>query len=347
MNLSILYRGPLSSCNYACDYCPFAKRTESGPELAHDRACLERFVGWVRTRTADAVGVLFTPWGEALARKWYQSALAELTHLPHVTKAAIQTNISCKLDWVEECNKEKLALWCTYHPTETTRERFLAKCRELLERGVRFSVGVVGLKEHFDEVTALRAELPPEVYLWVNAYKRGAPTPLVPEGREKGNLPPGPLPEGKGREEFAESRHKSDGPGAGAELPLPEGRGPGGGLASPQPLTHYYTPEMIADLTRVDPLFPMNNTYHASRGESCRAGARVISVDGAGDVRRCHFIKDVIGNIYAPDFAACLMERPCSNATCGCHIGYVHLDRLQLYDAFGDGVLERVPLGYR
>ena len=47
MNLSILYRGPLSSCNYACGYCPFAKRTETPGELAHDRACLDRFVGWV------------------------------------------------------------------------------------------------------------------------------------------------------------------------------------------------------------------------------------------------------------------------------------------------------------
>jgi len=51
MNLSILYRGPLSSCNYACGYCPFAKRTETPTELAHDRACLERFVAWVGGRT--------------------------------------------------------------------------------------------------------------------------------------------------------------------------------------------------------------------------------------------------------------------------------------------------------
>ena len=31
--LSILYRGPLSSCNYGCEYCPFAKREESRAEL--------------------------------------------------------------------------------------------------------------------------------------------------------------------------------------------------------------------------------------------------------------------------------------------------------------------------
>jgi MoaA/NifB/PqqE/SkfB family radical SAM enzyme len=284
VNLSILYRGPLSSCNYACDYCPFAKRTETPAELDRDRACLERFVAWVAGRTGDAVGVLFTPWGEALVRRWYQDALAALTNLPHVRKAAIQTNLSCKLDWVEACEKSRLALWCTFHPTETTRERFLGKCRELLARGVRFSVGVVGLKEHVSEIEALRRELPADVYLWVNAYKR------EPD---------------------------------------------------------YYPPELVEELTRIDPLFPLNNTYHASRGEACRAGASVIAVDGDGTVRRCHFVKEPVGNIYAPDFADCLAERPCPNAACGCHIGYVHLDRLRLYDVFGDGVLERVPLGYR
>ena len=301
MNLSILYRGPLSSCNYACDYCPFAKRTESSAELAHDRECLERFTSWIRGRAVDRIGVLFTPWGEALVRRWYQDALAELTQLPHVVKAAIQTNISCKLDWVERCDQSKLALWCTFHPGEITRERFLAKCRELLDRGVRFSVGVVGLKEHFDDIRALRDALPPDVYLWVNAYKRG-----------QDNLPPGPL-----------------------------------AVDADAQLTHYYTPEMIANLTGIDPLFPLSNTRHASRGEACRAGASAITVDGDGNVRRCHFIKDVIGNIYAADFESGLRERPCANETCGCHIGYVHLDRLKLYDAFGDGVLERVPLGYR
>jgi len=174
MNLKILYRGPLSSCNYACDYCPFAKHTETAAELAHDRECLERFVNWVVNEQNSSLGILFTPWGEALVRKWYQEALARLTHLPQVWKAAIQTNISCKLDWVEACDKTKLALWCTYHPGETTREKFLDKCAELLERGVRFSVGVVGLKEHFEEIAVLRRELPKEVYIWVNAYKREA-----------------------------------------------------------------------------------------------------------------------------------------------------------------------------
>ena len=40
MKLSILYRGPLSSCNYGCEYCPFAKHTETQAEHDADRAAL-------------------------------------------------------------------------------------------------------------------------------------------------------------------------------------------------------------------------------------------------------------------------------------------------------------------
>lgn len=281
MSLAVLYRGPLSSCNYACGYCPFAKRTESHAELAADRQALERFTAWVAARTHDALSVLFTPWGEALVRPWYQQALAALTALPHVEKAAIQTNLSCKLGWVEACDKGKLALWSTYHPGETTRAKFLAKCRELIGRGVRFSVGIVGLKEHVAEIAALRDELPAGVYLWVNAYKR------EPD---------------------------------------------------------YYPPDVVEELTRIDPLFPVNNRRHPSRGQPCRTGHTVISVAGDGTARRCHFVPEPIGNIYDADFESKLMPRQCPNETCGCHIGYVHLEPLGLYRRFAGGVLERVPI---
>src|SRR5439155_13329710 len=50
LTLSLLYRGPLSSCNYDCGYCPFAKRRETAAELARDRTALGRFVDWVAAR---------------------------------------------------------------------------------------------------------------------------------------------------------------------------------------------------------------------------------------------------------------------------------------------------------
>ena len=53
------------------------------------------------------VGVLFTPWGEALVRKGYRDALVELSHLPHVDRVAIQTNLSAPLRFVQAGVK-----WC-------------------------------------------------------------------------------------------------------------------------------------------------------------------------------------------------------------------------------------------
>jgi hypothetical protein len=280
MKYQVLYRGPLSSCNYGCTYCPFAKRAETHADLHGDRQALRSFVDWLARQSHCRFGVLFTPWGEALIRPWYRHALVTLTHLPHVDRAAIQTNLSCDLAWVEACRKERLALWTTFHPPEVSRARFVAKVKSLFDHGVRLSVGVVGLKEHFAEIEKLRAEIPAGVYLWVNAYKR------VPR---------------------------------------------------------YYSDAQARWLTGLDPLFPVNNQYHDSRGEPCGAGETSFTVDGKGLMRRCHFVCDPIGSIHAPDWETALRPRTCPNDTCGCHIGYVYLKRLKQESIYGKGLLERIP----
>jgi hypothetical protein len=280
LNLTILYRGTLSSCNYACPYCPFAKHWESPAELAEDRAGLERFCEWTTSRSQDRIAVFFTPWGEALVRHWYRQAIVDLSQLPHVTKVAVQTNLSCNLEWLRDARRDKLGLWCTYHPGQTRLESFLAQCQQLTELGVNHSVGCVGLREHLADIEALRRTLPDETYLWINAFKS-----------------------------------KPD----------------------------YYDPAIVESLTAIDPLFPLNNARHASRGQACRTGHTVVTVDSRGDLRRCHFVDTVIGNLYDPDFDAALYPVACPNETCGCHIGYVHLERLHLDSVFGSGILERIP----
>ena len=72
-------------------------------------------------------------------------------------------------------------------------------------------------------------------------------------------------------------------------------------------------------------------------------GAQAISVLGDGTVRRCHFIPEPLGNLYDGSYLAALRPRPCVNTVCDCHIGYVHLKPLRLYDVFAGGVLERIP----
>ena len=270
----------MSSCNYDCPYCPFAKHRESLAELKVDENCLARFTEWVEGQVERQIGILFTPWGEALTRRWYQTGMTRLSHMEHVDRVAVQTNLSARLEWMEDTDRESFALWCTYHPGEVSRDAFLDRCKQLDAMGIRYSVGVVGMKEHETEIKALREELNPETYLWINAYKRDP---------------------------------------------------------------DYYDKNLVETFTKIDSLFPINNQRHASIGKQCHTGNSVISVDGDGEITRCHFIKQRLGNLYTDELDEILKPRLCTNETCGCHIGYVHMPELKLGETFGDGLLERVP----
>jgi hypothetical protein len=90
-----------------------------------------------------------------------------------VRRAVAQTNGHWPLDWLDGADLDRLALWMTYHPTQTTRLRFVRRCRELHERGVRYSVGMVAVPGCEEEAQKLRDELSADVYLWMNAYKDG------------------------------------------------------------------------------------------------------------------------------------------------------------------------------
>lgn len=284
--LHLNWRGPLASCNYDCDYCPFAKHVSSREELAADQAALTRFVAWCRGPEASArqLSLLFTPWGEALIRPYYAAALVELSWLPHVIAVAIQTNLSSRLEPLAKAKRATLGLWTTFHPSQTSLDRFVDRCAELDALGIRYSVGVVGLREHFDAIDQLRARLRPDVYVWINAYK-------------------------------------SAGPG-------------------------YYREGERERLAAIDPLFELNAVRHQTRGHACAAGRSALFVRGDGTVSRCHFVDRPLGNLYQHGLAQLLGDEPCPQPTCGCFIGYVHLDRLKLRQRFGRGLAARMlPVG--
>ena len=177
--LAMLYRGPLASCNYDCPYCPFAKRRDTAGAAARrpGRAGAVHRLGGART-TDERLSVLFTPWGEGLTRRWYRDAMVTLSHLPHVRPGGDP----------DQPGRPAWTGWPT--PTghgwrcgrRTTRGRSPGTgsspaAPRLAALGVRYSVGVVGLPEHLTEARALRAALPDEVYLWVNAAEGTATTP--------------------------------------------------------------------------------------------------------------------------------------------------------------------------
>lgn len=284
--LAILYRGPLTSCDADCDYCPFAKRRDTPQTLAADRAALERFVGWVRENPQGhaRIDVLFTPWGEALTRSWYRRAMVELSHLPHLGRVAVQTNLRARLEWLAAAAAQRVGIWATYHPGQIPRDRFVAQCRRLEELGIEHSAGIVGLEAHLEEARALRRALPRGTYLWVNA---------------------------------------ADGVS--------------------------YTDVEIERWSQIDPLFGAGVGAYPSRGQACRAGDTVVSVDGDGTVLPCHFDARALGNLYRGDYLTALGTGTCGLDACDCHIGYVHLPSTRMYEVYGGtdrGALHRVPLGW-
>lgn len=279
--LTLLYRGSLTSCNYSCSYCPFAKRRDTRETLARDAAEVARFTAWAAAQQRP-LRVLFTPWGEALVRRHYREAMLALAALPNVSQVAVQTNLAGPLSWLAAAPAGKVSLWCTYHPGQTTLQRFTERCARVAAMGVRLSAGIVASRAHFDDIRALKAALPPEVPLWLNAY---------------------------------------------------DPRGPG-----------YYTADDLQWLEAVDPWFHLNHSPPPSRGAPCRAGHELLSVDGSGELRRCHFVPTRLGNLYEDDLDGLLQERRCPRFRCECFIGYAHRRDLPIHEAFGDGVLARAPL---
>jgi hypothetical protein len=216
-------------------------------------------------------------------RRHYRDAMLELAAMPQVSQVAVQTNLAGPLAWLDDAPRERISLWCTYHPSQTPLARFVERVQRLARMGIRHSVGMVAMHEHRDAISALKAALPHTPF-WLNAYDR---------------------------------------------------RGPG-----------YYTADDLRRLEALDPWFGHEHAPTPSRGKPCRAGAEVISVDGDGEVKRCHFIPRRLGNLYTDALDGMLEERPCSRIKCECFIGYAHRRDLDIHDAFGDGVLARIrPVG--
>lgn len=275
-----MYRGPLASCNYDCGYCPFAKRKDTAAQLNRDRESLQRFSSWIREHNEHQWKILFTPWGEGLSRSWYRQAIVEMSKWDHVNTVAIQTNLSCQLEWLSACDRQSVAFWTTFHPTEVPAEVFVRKVKRLREWEIRLSVGMVAVPDHLSAIRQMRWALPEEIYLWINAQ---------------------------------------------------------------QPRSRRYTDVEIAELTEIDPQFPFLLRRTMSLGKPCQTGETTFTVDGAGNMRRCHFVDQVIGQLYSPEWFDALRPRYCPNRFCDCFLGKSQLQSDVQQPFSGDRMFERIP----
>ncbi|MDO4168082.1 MAG: STM4011 family radical SAM protein [Eubacteriales bacterium] len=169
----IYYRGSLKSCNYSCSYCPFSKHKITRKQLERDQMELQQFVRRIR-EYHKPLAVLIVPYGEALVHAYYWEALGIMSQMRHVDAVGCQTNLSFPVDQMLERYRQnggeldKLRLWCTFHPSMTTCDDFLAQCHRLHRAGIRFSAGAVGDPANLSRIQQVRDGLPGEIYLWIN-----------------------------------------------------------------------------------------------------------------------------------------------------------------------------------
>jgi MoaA/NifB/PqqE/SkfB family radical SAM enzyme len=177
MTLLVLFRTRLEWCNYTCGYCPWNAAVKKVPAevFRDDEQRLNRVLDRV-SELPQPVEFFITPKAEYLVLPYWRAAVGRLLDLPQVRRVTVQTNLSFDLAaFLDTVNAGKLALWTTYHPTEVNEaelEALHAKWRLLLQRGVPFSVGLVGTRENLPHLHRLRQRLDRRVYLWVNAYQR-------------------------------------------------------------------------------------------------------------------------------------------------------------------------------
>lgn len=80
-----------------------------------------------------------------------------------------------------------------------------------------------------------------------------------------------------------------------------------------------YIGDLLAQCQAIDPHFLVVPV--ASRGRPCRTGRDLLTVDGEGDLRRCHQVDTVVGNCYRDEIQDLLFDAACPRTACSCPVG--------------------------
>lgn len=169
----IQYRGFLDYCNFSCNYCPFSKKSYSLKKEKMDRNCLFKLFLKLKKET-QPITLQIVPYGEALIYSYYWEFLAKVSQLPQVLAIGCQTNASFSVEkmiavFLAQGGKlEKLRLWCSFHPTMISAEKFFFKIQELRQYSIKLCVGAVANPLEKQAIVQLFSMLPKDIYFWLN-----------------------------------------------------------------------------------------------------------------------------------------------------------------------------------
>lgn len=182
----IYYRGKLASCNYACSYCPFGRKSHSPVFLEEDKQAWQRFITAIGHWKGEPLQLFIIPYGEALIHEYYREGIHRLAMLPQVMGVSCQTNLFFPAEqWLDELSSSpaavnKIKVWASFHPEMTTVNKFVRQLHSLYHAGMQVCAGAVGNPSAKPLLSELRDKLTPDIYLFINAMQ-GLKTPLSEE----------------------------------------------------------------------------------------------------------------------------------------------------------------------
>lgn len=142
-------------------------------QLEKDKKALFDFIDKIKDfKKPHAVQIV--PYGEALIHEYYWQAMAALSQIETQDYTGCQTNLSFPIEKMLEIydkyqgKREKLRLWCTFHPSMTTVDDFIEQCTKLKAADISFCAGMVGDPKEIPALLELRQKLPDSIYLWIN-----------------------------------------------------------------------------------------------------------------------------------------------------------------------------------
>lgn len=109
---------------------------------------------------------------------------------------------------------------------------------------------------------------------------------------------------------------------------------------------NYYKAEEVAFIRSIDPLFDLNNQHFPSLAKPCNAGYNAVYLDDVGDIRRCFFVGQVIGNIFRDGWLTQENAQLCPVSTCDCYVGQMHIPELAFRQIYGRNLAVRIPASW-
>jgi hypothetical protein len=71
-----------------------------------------------------------------------------------------------------------------------------------------------------------------------------------------------------------------------------------------------------------------------------------VYLDDEGNLRRCFFVDEVIGNLFAGGWCSLGHSEPCPREECHCYVGHMHIPALGFRSLYGETLAVRIPQGW-